>query len=79
VRDRLAEGERHPAAHGEQERGKNPVGGGEAEPLGVDEPGKWMRPGAGCVDDDHQRDGQAAEDVEAEEACGLVGDGRHHG
>ena len=74
-RPRKSEG--HAAAHGEQERGEDPVGGSKAEPLGVDKFGVWMRAGTGRVDDDHQGDGQAPEHVQRQEAIG--GGRRAHG
>ena len=52
----------------EEEVGEDEVGEGEAVPFGVVELGVDVVPVAGIVDEDHERDGEAAEDVDGEDA-----------
>ena len=54
----------------EEEVGEDEVGEGEAVPLGVIELGVGVGPVARVVDQDHERDGEAAEDVDGEDAGG---------
>jgi len=64
----LLEGERDGHAHDEEEERKHKVGRGPAVPRGVAERRVDGRPGARVVDEDHRRDGEAAEGVERDEA-----------
>ena len=52
----------------EEEVGEDEVGEGEAVPGGVVELGVGVGPVAGVVDEDHEGDGEAAEDVDGEDA-----------
>ena len=52
----------------EEEVGEDEVGEGEAVPGGVIELGKGVGPVAGVVDEDHEGDGDAAEDIDGEDA-----------
>ena len=54
----------------EEEVGEDKVGEGEAVPFGVVELGVDVRPVAGVVDENHEGDGEAAEDVDGEDAAG---------
>ena len=66
----------------EEEVGEDEVGEGEAVPGGVVELRVGVGPVAGIVDEDHEGDGEAAEDVDGEDAGGSGGgggDGRRHG
>ena len=54
----------------EEEVGEDEVGEGEAVPGGVIELGEGVGPVAGVVDEDHEGDGESAEDVDGENASG---------
>ena len=58
----------------EEEVGEDEVGEGEAVPGGVVELGVGVGPVAGVVDEDHEGDGEAAEDVDGEDAIGEAAD-----
>ncbi len=58
-------------ADDEEEVGEDEVGEGEAVPLGVVELGVGVGPVAGIVDEDHEGDGEAAKDVDGEDAGGC--------
>lgn len=54
----------------EEEVRKDEIGEGESIPLGVVELRVGLGPVAGVVDEDHEGDGDAAEDVDGEDAVG---------
>ena len=59
----------------EEEVGEDEVGEGPAVPGGVVELLVDVGPVAGVVDEDHEGDGDAAEDVDGEDALAGAGDG----
>ena len=61
-------GEDDGGADEEEEVGEDEVGEGEAVPGGVVELSVGVGPVAGVVDEDHEGDGEAAEDVDGEDA-----------
>jgi hypothetical protein len=61
-------GEDDGGADEEEEVGEDEVGEGEAVPGGVVELGVGVGPVAGVVDEDHEGDGEAAEDVDGEDS-----------
>ncbi len=72
------EGEDDRGSDDKEESGEDEVGGGEAVPVGVlhEPPGVV---GAIVVDHDHEGDGEAAEDVEGDEAADGAGSGGEGG
>jgi len=58
------------SAYEEEKVGEYEVGKGEAVPGGVIELGEGVGPVSGIVDEDHEGDGDAAEDVDGEDAGG---------
>jgi|SRR5579862_465524 len=64
----------------EEEVGEDEVGEGEAVPCCVVELGVGVGPVAGVVDENHEGDGEAAEDVDGEDSVGRggAGDGSGH-
>jgi hypothetical protein len=72
------EGEDGGDADDEEEVGEDEVGEGEAVPGGVVELRVDVGPVAGIVDEDHESDGEAAENVYCKDALrGGLGDGLH--
>ena len=61
-------GEDDGGADEEEEVGEDEVCEGEAVPGGVVELGVGVGPVAGVVDEDHEGDGEAAEDVDGEDS-----------
>ena len=76
--DAGVEGQDDGDADEEEEVGEDEVGEGEAVPCGVVELRVDVAPVAGIVDEDHEGDGEAAEDVDGEDALRSgLGDGVH--